>query len=85
MNPKEAEQFIPGSIDAMRRLYLAVGEAEGAMQRTVIVTAKDLRLLLSATKKISTELVRYRVTTPKEEALTSGASPHVENSGSVLI
>ena len=66
MHPKEAEQFSTGTIDAMRRLNLAAGAAEGSMQRTVVVTAKDLRLLLSATKKISGELLRYRVTTPKE-------------------
>jgi hypothetical protein len=66
MSPKEEEQFIPGALDAMRRLNLEAGAAEGAMQRTVVVTAKDLRLLLSATKAISGELLRYRVTTPKE-------------------
>ena len=66
MTEFEAEQFIAGAIDAMRRLNLAAGDAEGSMQRTVVVTAKDLRLLISATRKISGELLKYRVTTPKE-------------------
>lgn len=68
MHPKEEEQFIAGSIDAMRRLNLAAGEARGMMQQTCRVSVRDVELVLSSTKKISAELLRYRVTSKEAVA-----------------
>lgn len=63
MKIKEDEHFIPGAIPAMMRLNIAMGKSEAACDPKVTVSTHDLKLVLSSTKKISEELLRYRVTT----------------------
>lgn len=65
MSPKEQEQHLAGAIDALRRLNLALGKAEGIQDRVVTVSTRDLRLAISNEHHLSKELLRYRVTTPE--------------------